>query len=249
AIAAFERLAAACPEDGMPLINAAMIYLHSREDAKTALELVDKGLELVDEEDGLIQGVMVKAEALIALGGAPRLANARETLGELATSVLGDGEALSLAELWLDAGDTARALELATRATRTPELAADAFHLIGSIHDERGDRKARAAAWQEVRARDLQVPPPPWAMTAVDFDRLAHAAIEELPLRARELLGNTPVLVEPVPSPELVDDGVDPRLLGLFSGTPLPEHSSVGGGPDLTTIHLFQRNLEQTAMD
>jgi predicted Zn-dependent protease with MMP-like domain len=249
AIAAFERLAAACPEDGMPLINAAMLHLHSRDDAKTALELVDKGLELVDDEEGLIQGVMVKAEALIALGGDRRLADARATLGELATSVLEAGEALTLAELWLDAGDAPRALELATRATKTPELAADAYHLIGSIHDERGDKRARATAWQEVRSRDLQVPPPPWAMTAADFDRLAHAALEELPPRARELLGNTPILVEPVPSVELVDDGVDPRLLGLFSGTPFPEHATVGGGPELSTIHLFQRNLEQTAMD
>jgi predicted Zn-dependent protease with MMP-like domain len=249
ALAAFERLVAARPKDGMPLINVAMIHLHSRDDAKTALEYVDKGLELIDDEEGLVQGVMVKAEALIALGGEPRLRDAREALGELATSVLDDREALSLAELWLDAGDAMRALELATRATHDPELAADAFHLIGAIHDERGERAARAAAWQEVRKLDLQVPPPPWAMTAPDFDRLAHAALEELPPRARELLGNTPILVEAVPSVELVDDGIDPRLLGLFSGPALPDHSSVGGGPELTTIHLFQRNLEQTAMD
>lgn len=249
ALAAFEQMAALRPDDGMPLINVAQIHLNARNDAKTALAWVDRGLAIIDDEDGLIQGVMVKAEALIALGDAGHLADAREALSELATSVLDDGAALSLAELWLDAGDPGKALELATRAAQTPELAADAYHLIGAIHDDRGDRAGRTAAWREVRNRDLQVPPPPWAMTAADFDQLAHAALEELPPRARELLGNTPVLVEPVPSVELVDDGVDPRLLGLFSGAALPDHSNVGGAPELTTIHLFQRNLEQTAMD
>src|SRR5262245_30588149 len=86
ALAAFERLIEARPDDGMPLINVAMIHLHSLDDPAKALDFADRGLALVDDEDGLIQGVMAKAEALIALGGEPRLVLARETLDELATS-------------------------------------------------------------------------------------------------------------------------------------------------------------------
>jgi len=250
ALAAFERLVEARPDDAMPLINVAMIHLHSRDDAVAALDWVGRGLDLADDDDALTQGVMVKAEALIVLGGDGRLAEARATLGELASSVIDDGElALPLAELWLDADDPARALELATRAAAIPELAPDALHLLGSIHDVRGDAAARAAAWREVRRLDLELPAPPWSLTPEAFDQVAHAALAELPARARELLGNTPILVELAPSDELIDDGVDPRLLGLFSGPPLPEHASVGGPPELTTIHLFQRNLEATAVD
>ena len=56
-----------------------------------------------------------------------------------------------------------------------------------------------------------------------------------------------PILLDELPSAELVAEGVDPRILGLFSGTPFPETSAVGGGPELTTIHLFWRNLEQAS--
>jgi predicted Zn-dependent protease with MMP-like domain len=249
AIATFLELAARDPDDAMPLINAASLHLHSRLDPAAALAIIDRALDLVDDEDGLIDAVLTRARALIELGGAARLTEARATLGELATSVIEGDLALDLAELWLDAGDRDQALALATRATRDPALAADAYHLIGTIHDDRGDAAARTAAWREARRLDLAAPAPAWSLSHDEFDALAHAALAELPERARELLGNCPVLVEPAPSDELVGDGVDPRLLGLFSGTALPDVASVGGAPALTTIHLFQKNLEASALD
>jgi predicted Zn-dependent protease with MMP-like domain len=250
ALAAFEQLVARYPDEAMPLINVAQIHLNARNDPTAAIALADRGLELAEDEDALIQGILVKAGALIMLGGDARLAQARDTLGELASSVIDDAElALPLAVLWFDAGDPDRALELTGRAAKIPDLVADALHLAGAIHDARGDAAARTAAWREVSRLDGELPAPTWSLTADAFDRLAHDALAELPARARELLGNTPILVEPVPSDELVADGVDPRLLGLFSGPALPDHSSVGGGPELTTIHLFQRNLEASALD
>jgi predicted Zn-dependent protease with MMP-like domain len=250
ALAAFEQLVARYPDEAMPLINVAQIHLNARNDPARAIELADRGLELADDEDALIQGVMIKAEALIVLGGDARLAQARDTLSELASSVLDDATVtLPLAEMWLDAGDPARALEHASRALKLPDLAGDAQHLIGTIHDVRGDAAARTAAWREVCRLDGELPPPAWTLSPEAFDKLAHDALAELPARARELLGNTPILVEPAPSDELIEDGVDPRLLGLFSGAALPDHSSVGGAPELTTIHLFQRNLEASALD
>jgi predicted Zn-dependent protease with MMP-like domain len=252
ALAAFEQMAVVAPDDAMPLINVAMVHLHSRDDAETALEWVDRGLELAEDDDALTQGITLKAEALIALGGDANLAVARDVLGELATSVIDDDHVLDLAELWLDAGDPARAARLAERATKVdgdPALVADAYHLLGVIHDTRGDAAARTRAWLETKRLDLAAAAPAWSLAPDAFDQLAHAALEELPPRARELLGNTPVLVELAPSDELVEDGIDPRLLGLFSGPALPDHAHVGGGPELTTIHLFQRNLEASTAD
>jgi predicted Zn-dependent protease with MMP-like domain len=246
ALAAFTRMAELIPDDAMPLINVGQVYLHSKDDPKTALVWADRGLELADDDEALTEGVLLRAECLVGLD---RRADAREALGELASSVLDDFQLLPLAELWYDAEDVDRAIALAERATKVDELAADAYHALGFYQAERGAKAASASAWREARRLDLAAEPPPWSLSPEEFDRLAHAALEELPPRARELLGNTPILVEAVPSEELVDDGVDPRLLGLFSGPPLPEHSSVGGAPVLTTIHLFQRNLEAGAMD
>ena len=245
AVELYHKLAKQRPDDPGPLINVAAVELHGRVEPEAALAAIDRAFELIDEDDALTDAVLLKADALIALD---RLDEARTALSELATSIIDDELALTVAELWLDAGDRERALDLAKRATRAPEQAAEAYHLLGSIHDLRGDAAARNAAWLEVRKLDLAAPAQEWSLSHDDFDRLAHAALDELPEHARELLGNVPVLVEPVPSEELVADGIDPRLLGLFSGAPYPEHSSVGGAPSLNTIHLFQKNLEASSL-
>jgi predicted Zn-dependent protease with MMP-like domain len=92
-------------------------------------------------------------------------------------------------------------------------------------------------------------PAPPWHLPPDAFEAIAAEALAELPDPARERLANVPVLVDELPSEELVKDGIDPRVLGLFDGTPMPAESSVGGAPSLTTIRLFQRNLEAAAAD
>ena len=44
--------------------------------------------------------------------------------------------------------------------------------------------------------------------------------------------------------------GLDPRVLGLFSGTAHGEGgTALGGQPGLTQIVLFRRNLERAARD
>ena len=50
-----------------------------------------------------------------------------------------------------------------------------------------------------------------------------------------------PVIFEPEPSKELVTDGVEPDLLGLFSGSSFPEALADDSAPP--TVHLFLENL------
>jgi predicted Zn-dependent protease with MMP-like domain len=57
------------------------------------------------------------------------------------------------------------------------------------------------------------------------------------------------VLIDDRPSELLVRDGVDPRLLGMFSGVSMPDQSTLGGAPFPSVINLFQRNLEGEADD
>ena len=44
-------------------------------------------------------------------------------------------------------------------------------------------------------------------------------------------------------------DGVDPRLLGMFSGVSMPHQSTLGGASFPNVITLFQRNLEAETDD
>jgi predicted Zn-dependent protease with MMP-like domain len=84
-------------------------------------------------------------------------------------------------------------------------------------------------------------------MTEREFEAIAEAALRELPAEVRDRLANVPILVEDLPSEALIREGTDPRLLGLFSGVPLPDKTHEGQIPALDTIHLFQRNLERAA--
>jgi len=247
AIEIYEALASEHPDDPLPHLHAAGTHLYSRADAAAALREVDAGLELVDDEDDLVDGILLRIAALIALD---RGSEARETLTELDSTALADVDTVfAVAEAALAAGAPDVAIEWIEQLTEDDELAADAYHLLGRAHDQTGDAAARTEAWRETLRRDAAEPDPPWHLTVDAFERVASEALGELPPEARDRLANVPILIDAAPSEAMVDDGTDPRLLGLFEGTPMPAESAVGGVPALTTIHLFQRNLEAAVDD
>ena len=63
----------------------------------------------------------------------------------------------------------------------------------------------------------------------------------------RTRLDNVPILIDDFPSDDIVADGLDPRLLGLFQGTPMPEGGDTAA--TVTTILLFKKNLERSSRD
>ena len=75
--------------------------------------------------------------------------------------------------------------------------------------------------------------------------RLAEKEVSQ----AQESLSNdlaekakiVPVIFEPEPGKELLADGVEPDLLGLFSGSSFPEALADDSAPP--TVHLFLENL------
>lgn len=149
---------------------------------------------------------------------------------------------LALGELEQAIGWFAEAVEI------DPDMA-DAVYGLGLANGLLGNRAEQIKYFTRTLALDESEPPPPWGLSEDDFADLAEDALAELPDIAIDRLENVPVLIEPAPSPELVSDGVDPRLLGLFSGVPLPERSSEGQSAELDSIHLYQRNLERACRD
>lgn len=70
--------------------------------------------------------------------------------------------------------------------------------------------------------------------------------LDELPPEISERLGPVTILVEPRPSRELVESGIDARLLGLFDGATSEELSGPDAPLTTTRILIFSHNLAAT---
>jgi predicted Zn-dependent protease with MMP-like domain len=245
ALAQYRQLRELRPDDPMPIICAARLELHGLDDPDAALDTLATAFDFIDDEDDLIEAIYVKAQALVARG---EPAAAREALGELSSSMIEDGDlALDLAELALAAEDAAAATRWIESAQKHPELRADALHLLGRVHELTGDRAAMIAAWQEVRTLDVAAEPGELEISEDDVEQIALQTLAELPENIRDKLANVPILIDDVPSEGLVADGLDPRLLGLFQGTPMPEDGAQA--PAVTNILLFRGNLARACSD
>ena len=83
---------------------------------------------------------------------------------------------------------------------------------------------------------------------------VAEEALASLPASICKYVANCPILIEDLPSRELVrSESLSPQILGLFVGVPATE---AGAGPsgivprdDTDRIVLFKRNLEKVAPD
>lgn len=245
ALARYGELAALRPDDPMPRVCMARLQLHDQGDADAALETIEAAFDLIDDEDDLIEAVVVRTEALLALDDADA---ARDSLAELSSSVIDDPAlALDLAELALAADDPDTASRWVEIVRRADASDADALHLLGRVHEARGDSAAMVAAWTQVRTLDLASPPGQVTIDDDELERIASAALAELPEDVRRRLEHVPILIDTVPSEELVAEGFDPRSLGVFQGTPLPDAGSAP--PAVTHIRLFKTTLERASHD
>src|SRR3569623_1213079 len=81
-------------------------------------------------------------------------------------------------------------------------------------------------------------------------ERIDRHSADVVPLAAAiadAQLERAPILIDAYPTAHLIDEGLDPRMLGVFSGTPMTEGGA--SAPTVTNIRLFKTNLERTALD
>jgi predicted Zn-dependent protease with MMP-like domain/Tfp pilus assembly protein PilF len=244
ALAKYAELATLRPDDPMPKIMLARLQLHQQGDPDAALDTLDTAFDFIDEEEDLIEAIVVRTEALLATDDPEA---ARGALSELATSAIQDPAlAFDLAELALAAEDPRGALRWVEIARKDQAFEVDGLHLLGRIHEARGDQDAMVEAWQQVRKADVAAPPGPVSISDDELERIASAALHELPATAREKLEHVPILIDDVPSEELVAEGFDPRTLGVIEGPTLADDEVA---TTATHIRLFKRNLERIAHD
>lgn len=92
----------------------------------------------------------------------------------------------------------------------------------------------------------------PLEVSDADFDALVQKSMAELPAPIRKKLEELPIVVEALPTRELLTaehPPLPPDLLGLFVGPHLLErsHSETPGAPG--AIYLFRRNLLRSCAD
>jgi predicted Zn-dependent protease with MMP-like domain/predicted Zn-dependent protease len=250
AIGLLKEAAKGDPEWATPELWLAEILAMNERTAAEALRHVRRAVDLAEEEDEFLDALVVKARLELDLD---RRDDARETLEELPP-----GSVALPIEITLDAADLLLELDRPAEAkSRLEALLAsepdvsDAWHLLGLAHEAMGDEAGKRQAFARVRELDeADVPAEDERVPEDDIAAVAEQALEELPDRARALLRDVPVIIAELPSREDVATGVDPRLVGMFEGTPYPEAGhGVGGGGGVTRILLFRRNLERIAED
>jgi predicted Zn-dependent protease with MMP-like domain len=89
-------------------------------------------------------------------------------------------------------------------------------------------------------------------MTRERFEKLVAEAIDLIPARFRREMSNLAVVVEDEPGADLLEEmAIEPpdSLYGLYQGIPLPERSWGHGNVLPDRVTLFQKVIEEDAVD
>jgi predicted Zn-dependent protease with MMP-like domain len=249
ALAGLAEAAKLDPEWSEPELLAAD-WLAAAGEFEAALPHALAAIARADEEDELLDAIVLKASIELDLD---RIADARKTLAVLPGPKVTDPSAevaCEIGHLFLATDQIDVARGWFERAAEINPEDADVHHGLGLAAELEGDDAAKRSAWLRTLELDAAADDrAPARMSEAQVAEIAEAALAELPPRARQLLSHIPILISDRPAVSDVETGLDPRLMGLFSGSALPDVSSVGGGPHLTQIILFRRNLERAAPD
>ncbi|HJX51595.1 MAG TPA: metallopeptidase family protein [Polyangia bacterium] len=250
ALKLLEQATQADPNWAAPEIWTTEILAEDPERWSEALQHAAAALDRAEEEDEFLEALALKAGLEIDVG---KLTAARKTLAELpplqAGAALPPALALDFGHLFLEVGDVDEATQRFQALADDDGRDADAWHGLGLCAEARNDEAGKRRAWLRTLALDAERPLAEPLLSEAQVAEAAEATLRELPQRARELIANVPILIVDLPARDEVDKGLDPRLLGMFAGSPYSDASVMGGQPQLTQILLFRKNLERAAHD
>lgn len=134
----------------------------------------------------------------------------------------------------------------AGRALAIHDEMAEAHDLLSRIHDHLADAARAKEHAEEAFELDAERFPLPLEVSVADFDGLVREAVDSLPAKVRRELDQVPVLVEDLPSRDVLaseDPVLSPDILGLFAGRHLLERGAGESGTTPGVIFLYRRNL------
>ena len=154
-----------------------------------------------------------------------------------------DTSRLQIEAAWLYRSGEMEAAEGAAEESLQGSDNAWTWNLLGKILVWTGDlSRAQGAFGRAARLRpDVYVVP--YRVSRERFDAMAERALQGIPERYQLELGNTLIVTDDLPSIEMVREGEDPDLLGIYEGATALEH----GLPE--RIVLYQRNHENLSAD
>jgi predicted Zn-dependent protease with MMP-like domain len=126
---------------------------------------------------------------------------------------------------------------------------ADAHYEAALAYDDLGERDESIREFLEVLRLDSLAAEAPLPGYHDIICSEVERTLAGLPQDFSERLGAVTILVEPRPPRALVEDGLDPRLLGLFDGATAEELASGDGPPAPTQIFIFSHNLASAFAD
>lgn len=213
------------------------------EEYEEALELAQAGLER-HPQSAWLHGFV--GESLAGLGEMEAACEAYERAARIEPGAPEFAEALADAYLRSARFDDARTA--AERGLAADAQAAGALDILAYVAERAGDIRAADDFLARARAADPESRGP-CRLGEADFRSVVKEALETLPDDfQRALEKNLAIIVEPIPTTAFLGSSeppLDPTILGVYSGVPLPDREPSQSPPPLPdTIHLFQRNLE-----
>jgi len=249
ALALLEQASQVEEEWGAPSQWIAEILAEDLGRPAEALKYAALALDRAEEENEFLDAVVLKAGLEIQLG---KVKAAQSTLAELPPAgevQLPADLSLDLAYLFLEA-DVPVEAEQRFRALADADTSdAEAWYGLGMCAEDKGDESAKREAWLRVLTLDGGAPLQDPHMSEAEMAEVAEQALRELPEAAHNLLANVPILIVDLPARAEIEQGMDPRLLGMFEGTAYSDGGSLGGAPQVSQILLFRKNLERMAID
>ncbi|MCI0652572.1 MAG: metallopeptidase family protein [Planctomycetes bacterium] len=180
---------------------------------------------------------------------------AKSMLEALANREL-DGD-LEYARLWhlaqceYHAGNAERALEIFY--TLEPADSVEHANVLwwrGLCYDHTGKPRRADECFREAARIDPMGAPQPLSISADEMEKIVKLCAAQLPQPLRDALAEISVVIEDLPSRDLVQKSggeVLPDTLGLYTGVHLLDRSVLDPPSMPPQIHLFRRNLERIA--
>lgn len=156
------------------------------------------------------------------------------------------------AELDAEHDDAKAAEQHLLKAIEIDPKFSDAHHALGRVYEELGDREKMIAHDLLVLALDEAVDEEAGLGSPEELDLLTGEAewvLSQLPEELRTRVANVPVVLEARPPKALVQEGFDPRALGLFEGENDHESHAKAGSGFPSRIVLFYANLLAQCLD
>ena len=129
---------------------------------------------------------------------------------------------------------------------------AHAWDLLSRVHEHQADPAAAGEAATQANQIDPEGFPMPLDVADDAFDALVERSVHELPAPIRKKLEELPILVQALPTREMLtaeDPPLTPDLLGLFVGRHIFDSTSSAPASAPGAIYLFRRNLLRACSD